>query len=473
MRLKKGMYSQKILTYSHVKIVEAVEQNADGIVITDNNGVIEYANEAIVNYSGYSLNELIGRSASIFKSGRHDEQFYKCMWATIISGKAFQAYMINRKKNGELFYFDQTITPLISASGEITHYVSVWKERKEIAISDSSLDILMQTLNVERSKIQQVLSMEKSLNTIKNIDKVIDFVVYETASILEVKRCSLMFLDRNTEQLCIKGQYGLDEIAVGCSRVALGEPVAGLVAEMGEPIIVNNIEADDRFLLKNKEIYKNKSFMSCPVKLDDELLGVLNVSEKTSESDKNFNDLDFKIMSMIVCQVAATIGLSKLYRELNYFNTQDNVTHLFNYQHLTRALDYEIERMHSFSGMLSLIRIDVDNFKDYRKIYGERSGNELLKLVARGITDKLRSVDIACRYAQDEFVIILPQTGLEEAKLVALKIGQQINTIDSDQSIVVHMGVAAYRKGMERHDLLSKVNIALHCAKKEGKIISD
>lgn len=452
----------------HDKLVSAIEQNSDKIFITDNNGVIEYVNEALLSITGYEAHELIGKTPRIFRSGRHDEEFFKKMWMTILDGKPFRGQLVNKKKSGDFVYVDQTITPLKDEKEQVTHFVSIWKERSEMVVAEENLGILMSTLKIERKKLEQVLNMEKTLNTIKNIDKLIDYVVKATADILEVERCSLMFLDQDTERLCIKAHYGLDDEVIGKTRVRLGESIVGLVAQRGEPIMVNDINRDKRFIQKNKKYYRHKSFMSYPIKLDEALMGVINVSEKRSKTNHDFTELDFKIMSMIVFQVAATIGISKLYRELNYYNTQDSITNLFNYQHFTRTLDYELTRLKSFSGCLALIRIDIDNFRGVIKDLGQKKANQLLRRIGDAITRSLRDVDIACRYAGDEFIIILPEAGTETAKYIAHKIKKDITKINFVRPVTVSMGIAKYRENMDRYDLISKVTSALNIAKKKG-----
>jgi PAS domain S-box-containing protein len=112
-------------------LTNAVEQTADSIVITNTGGLIEYVNPAFEMTTGYAREETLGRSPSMLKSGVHDAAFYRQLWETITSGKAFRATIANRKKNGEIYFAEQTITPMRDSSGTITHYVSVVKDVTE------------------------------------------------------------------------------------------------------------------------------------------------------------------------------------------------------------------------------------------------------------------------------------------------------------------------------------------------------
>ncbi|WP_457600113.1 EAL domain-containing protein [Hydrogenivirga sp.] len=90
----------------------AIEKGHEWVLITDEEGNIIYVNRAVEEISGYSQDELLGKNPRIFKSGYHTNKFYRSLWRTIKSGRSFQAVFVNKKKDGELFYLDQTITPV-------------------------------------------------------------------------------------------------------------------------------------------------------------------------------------------------------------------------------------------------------------------------------------------------------------------------------------------------------------------------
>ena len=110
------------------KLSLAVEGSSDWVLVTNKDGSIEYANRAVEEMSGYRKEEIQGQTPRIFKSGRHDELFYKELWATILSGKTFRGIISNRKKDGGLFEVFHTITPLKDGDGNITHFISMAKD---------------------------------------------------------------------------------------------------------------------------------------------------------------------------------------------------------------------------------------------------------------------------------------------------------------------------------------------------------
>lgn len=100
----------------------------DGVVITDNHGSIEFANKGFEKITGYGLTEVLGRNPRMLKSGAQDESFYTSMWDTLKMGRTFRSTFINRAKNNELIHCDETVTPLMNEKGEVTHYVSIFRD---------------------------------------------------------------------------------------------------------------------------------------------------------------------------------------------------------------------------------------------------------------------------------------------------------------------------------------------------------
>jgi len=110
------------------KFYSAFEQAGDAIFITDKHGIIRYLNHEFEIMSGYKEREAIGSTPRIVKSGKQDKAFYERMWKIIKAGKIFRGIFINRKKTGELFYADHTITPIKNTAGMIINYVGIWKD---------------------------------------------------------------------------------------------------------------------------------------------------------------------------------------------------------------------------------------------------------------------------------------------------------------------------------------------------------
>ena len=105
-----------------------VEQCPDAVLVTDPAGRIVHANAAFQRMSGYALDELVGRTPALLKSGVHEADFYRALWAALLAGQEFRALFANRRKNGERYYEDKIIQPLRDREGRITHFVSYGRD---------------------------------------------------------------------------------------------------------------------------------------------------------------------------------------------------------------------------------------------------------------------------------------------------------------------------------------------------------
>ncbi len=115
---------------------DALEAAANGIIITDANGTIIWANSAFSRMTGFGLDEAIGRNPRVLvKSGKHDASFYKNMWDTILAGGVWHGELVNKRKDGTLYSEEMTITPIRDEGSEITHFVAIKQDvtgRKEL-----------------------------------------------------------------------------------------------------------------------------------------------------------------------------------------------------------------------------------------------------------------------------------------------------------------------------------------------------
>jgi len=122
---------EKLAEAERTLLIAAIEQSAEGIVITDAKGTIEYVNPAFSRVSGYSRAEALGKNPRILKSGKQGEAYYKKLWTTILGGEIWQEEITNRRRDGSFYNEQMTITPVRDQREEITHFIAIKAEVTE------------------------------------------------------------------------------------------------------------------------------------------------------------------------------------------------------------------------------------------------------------------------------------------------------------------------------------------------------
>ncbi len=146
---------------------------------------------------------------------------------------------------------------------------------------------------------------------------------------------------------------------------------------------------------------------------------------------------------------------------------RDGLTGLFNRRYFNELINLEMNRVKRSPGALSLLMLDIDNFKNYNDTKGHPAGDELLKSIAKVFRDSVREVDIICRYGGEEFIIMLPQTEKKGAQIIAERIRLQSELF---LPTTVSIGIASFPvDAQEIEQLIEKADNALYKAKNSGK----
>mgnify|MGYP005843802961 CR=1 FL=1 len=139
----------------------ALEAAANAIVITDRNGTIQWVNPAWSALTGYTRAEAIGQNPRILKSVYQDQTFYERLWATILAGRVWRGELVNRRKDGTLYIEEQTITPLIDASGQVTHFIGIKQDISERKRQETELQQLLAEAEQARRALLSVIEDQK------------------------------------------------------------------------------------------------------------------------------------------------------------------------------------------------------------------------------------------------------------------------------------------------------------------------
>lgn len=450
---EKKQHESKIAIFENI-----FAQIADNVMVTNKEGFIQFVNPAFERTTGFAQTEIFGKTPAILRSGLQPQEYYDMLWNTILAKKVFCTRTINKKKSGEFYTAEQTISPILDQGGEISHFVSIWKDVTQRVK-------LEEDLHAERQKLEEIIGFDEKISSIRKSEKLMDFVVSKAIRILQAERCSIMLLDRESQMLCLKAGIGFDASRYPL-RVRVQDFVAPQVIRTGEPFLVN--EAQPGIEFHPQRHYGGKSFMVAPIKRENVVIGVINIADKT-DSAKVFDEFDLRVLGAIAREVSVAIENVEFYKELQYLSIIDPLTNIPNLRHFNNSLDYEIRRLKRIPGELTLVMMDIDNFKVYNDTFGHPAGDHLLIEMGKIIQSKLRESDIFCRYAGDEFVVILPGTNKSGALTMAERLRQTIAETKFKIPVTISIGVACYKEKMTRHELMSRADRALYQAKQEGK----
>lgn len=211
-----------------------------------------------------------------------------------------------------------------------------------------------------------------------------------------------------------------------------------------------------------------RSIVYLPLLAEGRAIGSLNLATRRPDA---YSPKQIRILEHLALQIAMPIENSQLYAKAEESSRIDELTGLFNRRHFEEQLNGGIALHSRYGGTFSLLLLDLDGFKTYNDIYGHPSGDEVLRQIGTIIKDSIRSADQAFRYGGDEFVVILPQTTVEDAYTVAERVRAQIDTEMKAKEIAVtcSVGLASYPSdGLMSGELVTSADTALYYAKRTG-----
>jgi len=212
-----------------------------------------------------------------------------------------------------------------------------------------------------------------------------------------------------------------------------------------------------------------KDFIIAPLWSKNNPMGIIIVDNYITK--KPITDEDMRILTMFINQAAGAIENSKTYEDTLMRAHTDTLTSLWNYGYFQYKLDEEIMKARSDNREISVLMVDIDNFKKFNDTFGHQAGDEALRNIAINIQRSARKIDIACRYGGEEFSFILPDTSKEEASTIAERMKTAIseNKI-MDYTFTISIGVASFpQDAQNKEELIRKADWALYKAKNEGK----
>lgn len=262
----------------------------------------------------------------------------------------------------------------------------------------------------------------KALTSSLDLKEILGRVMDKISAILQPKNWSLLLLDEATDELRFEIVVGPGSEKLKDMRLKMGEGVAGWVAREMKPLLVPDVSKDPRFCKKADEVshFTTQSIICVPLTTRGKCLGVIELINKVE--DEGFSEDDLLVLTTLADFTAIAIENAIFLNRVQELTITDDLTKLYNSRFLQNRLEYEVERARRFNYELSMIFLDLDHFKEVNDVHGHLHGSKLLKEVAQLLVSQLRTVDMACRYGGDEFIIMMPGTTKKNATLVAEKL---------------------------------------------------
>jgi len=338
----------------------------------------------------------------------------------------------------------------------------------------SSLQETRKELDKRLLEIYALYNVSKTLNTSFETEQLLIKLVEDISGNMDIDRMMILLPDKEFTKLTVASYTGFTEDEISRAKPNLYEGVYSLVASAGICRIIENVDTD--VTVTEQDIFSPDigSLLAVPFLRRGKVLGLICAFR---DRPKQFVFSDLKLFNSVAEHLAVAMENARLFEKTKEMAITDGLTNLYNKRYMLESLESEIARSARCNHELSFIIMDIDNFKHYNDTNGHPAGDKLLKELALIIQNSIRKTDITCRYGGEEFVVILPETAKENAKVVAEKLVKKIaeNPFDFAENqplgcVSVSMGLSTYPyDAVDYEALIVSGDKALYAAKTSGK----
>jgi len=335
---------------------------------------------------------------------------------------------------------------------------------RDLLAAMSKLDFRLMDLDQAHKKLAALYRITSVVQRTVNEDEVLDEIVAGITGELGYACAAVLLMDEDAQELVMKASRGYPPNV----RIPKGRGITWHAALTREMVYVEDVSKDPRYI---PAIGGGASELAVPLIYADKVIGVLDV-ETTAERPLQAYDRD--LIGSLAGQVALTIAHAKHVAKVEVQAITDGLTDLYNYRYFMDLLDREFKRAARYKRPLSLILLDIDHFKHYNDTNGHSAGNEVLRQLAEIMRQVCREVDFIVRYGGEEFIVLMPETSPDEARVVAERLRAAIadypfvgRANQPGGMLTVSLGIAGFpydaRSSVE---LLEHADAALYLAKR-------
>lgn len=351
-------------------------------------------------------------------------------------------------------------------------YDKIRSHERRLQSSKEALEKANEELEGRLAEIFFTHEFFKALTSFSSVLDVASLIVDGANGILGAEISCVYLLESEDWTLRLRASQGRTEDAfepvVPVSRTILGRAFSdGAVQEPA----VDRDGGSVGWFRRPEEL---RSQAAVPLRSGERIFGVLLVA---SSVDRELTPAEFDRLGVIANQSSLALQNALLHEELERLSVTDRLTELYNHGYFQQRLEEEIARAARFGHELSLIMLDIDDFKDFNDRYLHQRGDKVLQAVSHIVRENLRDIDVAARYGGEEFVVVLPETDVEGAAAVAERIRAGVAAypfIGQDDlppiTKTVSVGVATYPANANTQaKLVEAADKAMYVAKRAGK----
>jgi diguanylate cyclase (GGDEF)-like protein len=323
--------------------------------------------------------------------------------------------------------------------------------------------------SLERRRAEQleaINAVARQTTAVVELDQLLTVVCHLLLEWFRIDHVAVLLAEGETLRVrAFEGRL-TPNLAMG-SQLATGVGLAARALSTGKSVIENNVNSVDGYIAGFAE---TESEMCVPLIFFGEKLGVLALESARNDA---FERDDLQPLESVADICAAAIQNASHFDRMKQLAYVDGLTGIHNRRYFEMRVVEELDRAGRFQGRMSIIMIDIDNFKRLNDEFGHLLGDEVLRSVSTLMKQQLRKVDVVCRYGGEEFAIVVPETSGENALRVAEKLRRQVENHHFPgvpRKVTISSGVADYpTHGITRDEVVAAADAALYQAKQAGR----
>lgn len=328
--------------------------------------------------------------------------------------------------------------------------------------------ILQQEIKEQQELLKVISDLTNIILSDVSLDKVYQVFSEELRRLVDFDRVSIALIEGDNIRYFAVSEEIKTERTPG-TTYPLKDSHTGWVAKHQKPLIIKELTKEQISPIGELKLEEGiRSSIHVPLFYRGKVFGTLNLS---SVRPRAYGEREKEILEHLAGQIAGAIMNAYFYKQLQEESRLDALTELFNRRYFNERLDEEVNRCLRHSGMFSLAICDLDFFKHYNNRYGHIAGDELLREIGRLIKDSVRTVDLVFRYGGDEFVILFPDTELDDAFSVAERVRRNIEDEMKKRglSLTVSIGLASWpMDGTRGAEIVDAADVAASKGKLRG-----